>query len=444
MRHTAHFSLAVCAVAWILPVLAMAEPLTLDGAVRQALDHSPALLAGRETTRAAELGVEQTRSSLWPRLVLNANYRYSGPVPELTIDTGIQLPGSTESLVMTNDLGTPHYAAIGLQGSWRAWDWGVRQTMSQAAQAAAQAAGAEEAGREVELAHAVRMSYLAAVFYGLAEEITGRGLEVAQREQEDRVVRLASGLGSRLEVTAATARVAELEARLVEAAGQREVAEGTLRLLIGLPPEGELELTDGLEVMTTSGCPVRQEGHPSLVRLQWLAGAVEDQVRAVKRSFWPTLDLFAGATYQFPVTFVQTEEAGFAWAAGVMLTWELFDGFARQHRAQELEARAAATGHLEEASREELTRATMEANNRRQSAEAGLQAARRQREAAEAYLATARIAQQSGMGTAIDLLQAEVAVDAAAMAEARALFASALAGAELLRSAGVSVCQTAP
>ena len=417
---------------------AQAEPLSVEEAVRRAIDRHPGIASSADSAAAALETVGQAESAYWPRLTLTSSYRYSGPTPELVIDTGVVVPGQTEPLVFENELGTPHNAQVGLQVGWRVFDWGARSAMVDAARASVAATSAEGESRAVEIAYAVRANYMAAQFYEEIVGITERALATANQYLLDRETRLVVGVGREVEVAAAAARVAELEARLVDAQGQQELARNTLELLMGSAGGAVLKLTDGLEMMQTRTVVGDPAASPQLSGLTALGEALDSQADATARSFWPTLDVGANAAYQFPETFVNTEEAGLAYSVGAILTWELFDGFQRRHREAELRNRVDATDNARAALLEELERSQIDAELRRNAARARADAAQRQLEAAEAYLRAATSALDSGAGTALDVLEAEGAIDAAHLSVLQARFIYAMATADLMRALGIS------
>ena len=417
---------------------AEAEPLSVEEAVRRAIDRHPGIAASADSTNAALETVGQAESTYWPRLTFTSSYRYSGPTPELVIDTGFVIPGQTEPLVIENELGTPHSAQVGLQVGWRVFDWGARSAMVDAARASVTASEAEGESRAVDIAYAVRASYMAAQFYEEIVTITERALETSNRYLVDRETRLTVGVGREVEVAAAAARVAELEARLVDSQGQRRLAVRTLQLLMGAEDGGELELSDGLETIRSRAIVGDPANSPRLSGLAALGEALDAQAEATSRSFWPTLDIGANAAYQFPETFVNTDEAGVVYSAGIILTWELFDGFRRRHREAELRSRVSETDNARAALLEELELSQMDAELRRDVARARAGAARRQLDAAEAYLRAATSAAEAGAGTALDVLEAEGAVDAAHLSDLQARFTYAMATADLMRAFGIS------
>jgi outer membrane protein TolC len=279
---------------------------------------------------------------------------------------------------------------------------------------------------------------VSAVFAGQVDEFTARSLETARRQLADHEARLEAGVGSDLDVASAAARVAELEARQVEVQMQRSAALDTLRLLLGLPESEPLELVDDFDAIDAALASPPALEHPALESLAAQSEALEHHAEAVGRTFWPHLDVFASVAYQFPRTFVETDQAGIVYAAGAALTWDLFDGSQRESQEAQLRSQSSATRQAREAGREELLRARLDAQSRMESADARLEAAGRQLASARTYLEVAQTAHRAGAGTALDVLTAEGAVDRARLAAAGARLERALARADLLRAMGVA------
>ncbi len=431
-----HRRALLVAVGVALSPTASAAPvaLTQEQAVARAVERHPAVEAAEHATEGARRRVDQARTAWLPRLSAEASYRYSGPLPELSVV--VDLPILPQPQTLTQEVGTQHNAGAGLKVGWRAFDFFARDAAIDAAQAAAGAVAAEGEQRAAEIAYAVRATYLGALLAAEVETITQRSLGVAQQALADEQVRRAAGIGDDVAVAGAETRVAELEARLVDARQSRRRAMESLALFLDVKDPTAIVLTDRLAVLSGTGNPAHREDSPSLRRLDALEEAVAHQRTSVDRSFWPTLDLFGNVSYQYPQTFV-SKEAGYAYAVGAALTWNLFDGDLRRRKRQELDARAAELGALRRAAVEDLERQEDDADSRAEAAAAGETAARRSLDAAQVYLRAAQAGLAAGTGTTLDVRRAEEAVDQANLALARAQFEAAMAHAQKLRALGV-------
>ncbi|MCB9726881.1 MAG: TolC family protein [Deltaproteobacteria bacterium] len=414
-----------------------AETLSIDQAVARALGRHPALAAAGHAEDAARARTRQARTAWLPRVSVEGAYRYQGPVPELSIDTGITLPGTSEPVSITREIGTAHVASASVTAGWRALDFGARAARVEAAAAMERAAAADGAERQAEVAQAVRLAYLGVALQDEVARVTEGALAVARDARDRAQSGLAAGLASKVGVAAARSRVAELESRLVAARQGRERGAETLRLLLGLSPGEPVVLSERLGELV----PVEvaaPETTPVEARLDASQQALERQQQAVRRSALPTVDLYATGGYQYPRTFVETDRAGFVWAAGVKLSWEAFDGGLRARQRDELDARIAEVGSLREAAGEDTRRRLADAEAALRTARASGEAATAQVEAARVYLDAARGGQEAGTATTLEVQAAEEALEQAQLAEIKASFDAAVAQAERLRALGVA------
>ncbi len=409
---------------------------SMEQAVERVLVRHPALAAGRDAVDAAVARTSQTNTVWLPRIALQAGYQFTGPVPSLKIDTGLTPPGATSPLVVEKTLGSHHHASAVLKVAWLAWDFG-RLARADAAEAMEDAARADVLVREVELAAGVRQAYLAARFFAELEASTAASLALARDQAGNIGTALEAGLGRKVDVAAADARVAELEARLVEAQQSRARALGSLRILLGLPATAALSLTDDLASVASTPTPTGPATHPQLHAVDERLRALDASDESMALNFWPRLDVVASVGVQFPEHFATDRGLGIPYLLGVNLTWDLFDRLLNNRQRDELGAQRAQAMHLRAAAAEELATAALDAATATRSAAASLAAARRRVEAAQVWLDAARGARDAGAGTVWDVRGAEEAVDQARLGELSARFEAARARVAALQAAGV-------
>lgn len=421
---------------------ARAEVLTQEGAVKLALARHPLVQASGHDARAARERVRQAQTGWLPRVRLEGGYQYLGPQQRLTMT--VQPDFLPDPIEINNEIGSVHNAQVGVSVAWRVYDFGARDVATQAARAAAAAVRAEGKEREAELAYAVRAAYLAALFFNEVERVTEAALGVAVKEQREEEIKKKAGVGSDLDLARVETRAAQLQSRLTEARQERLRALTTLRLLLGLGADQALGLADSLArlALTPAGPPPGR--HPTRLRLEALKRASEHQLSAQWRSFWPTLDLMGAVKYQYPKNYFENDRAGLFYSAGLLLTWNLFDGDLLRRQRAETRARIRQVESLARASDEEVARQAADARARRQSAAAAAEAAARVRAAAAVYVKAARVSFRAGAGTALEVKKAEEASDQAELAERKAWFDAALAVAAELKALGVGARKEIP
>jgi outer membrane protein TolC len=458
----------------LLAAAAHAEPpLDVDAAVAKALARHPLLKAADQAVAGAEHRADEARTAWLPRADVRALAKYTVPVPELTVNTGITPPGQTEPLKFTNKLGSADYETALVEVGWRAWDFS-RGSQIDAAEAQADAARDVRQERAVDLAFAVRQAYLGTVFFRELAAVTERSLDVARALLADAQNQAQAGVGRPVDVSAAEARVAELDARGVDARQNGAQAEATLRLLLGLSADAPLTLTDALgaekgeaqaaaptkpdtagpsgttaadAASPPAGAPAVElsppsPDHPRLRELAANGEALERQGEAISGGFWPFLEIFGSAGIQHPQSFAPQDGLGKAFTIGAQLTWPFFDGDLRRRQRAEIDAKRSEVEHLREAAAEDLTRQQVQARGRVDAARAAIAAAERRAAAAEAYQRAAAGAVAAGTGTPLDARRAEEALDEARVALLKARFDAALARAAWLQASGLTTSST--
>ncbi len=416
---------------------ALADGLTQAEAVERVLARHPAVAAGRYRVEAAEQGRGRAGAAWLPQVQVTARGGAHGPVPTLHIDTGLTLPGQTTSVAIDRELGQTWTADAQLRVAWRALDFGARTARQQAARAGVDATRAQAQTQTVEVAWAVRQTYAAAQFFADVVAVEERAEAMARRDLASAEARRKAGTGAKVAVAAARSRLADVRAARAEAEAGLERARAVLRLLLGLPDEAPVVLSDELEALANAPIPGPPEATPAEEAARAAARAKRAMARAAGRSWWPTVDLVASGGFAVPRTFVETQ-AGLTWQAGVVLRWPVFDGGLRKHERAQLIAEAAALDKQARAVAEDRARVRAEAAARLTAARKAVRAAEERVEAAQTWLAAARSALEAGTATALEVERAAVRLDAARLAITRAYFAAARARADFLKALGIA------
>jgi len=423
-----------------LPASASAQTVSLsqEQAVERAVARHPLIRASDFGARAAEARVKQARTGWLPRIQIQGGYQLVGPQQRLNITQNVDILPAP--ITISRDIGSLHNAAVGVTVAWRAYDFGARDVLASQAKAAAAAARAEGRERAAQVAYAVRASYLAALFFQEMQAVTQRSLQVAQKEQREERVKKQAGVGNDLDLARIDSRVAELSARVTRARQERQRALTTLRILLGLKPGTRLRLTDSLQRLATAPASPAPDAkrHPTRVRLDALRQAARLELKRQWRSYWPTLDVVGSFKYQYPKNYFETDKGGIAYTAGVMLTWNVFDGDLLRRQRAESRAKIRQVKSLQKANDEDIQRKLADAAAQVHIADASAVAARKMRRAARVYVKAARVSKRAGTGTALEVRKAEEALDNAQLAEVKAWFDGALARANRLQAEGIA------
>lgn len=393
--------------------------LTLETAVRLALERAPSVAAARQALAGARGATREARAQWFPQLSAEASaFRYEeemliAPIHTLALTPGTPLPPFDQTLVQGN-----------LSLGWTLYDGGIRSGRI------AQSGALEDAARAQ--TDASMQSLIASVVRTYAEVQAAReaiGAEEHRRTalaaELTRVNRfLMEGRAARLEQLRADAAVAAAEADRATAQSRLEVAQAALARLVALPlattQAAQLQTVRPVAGQTPSRDSLLQRAratNPVLQAAASRAAAADAAIKTAGAAWYPTVRLDSRlVSYGSASGSYSTE-----WQAGARVAWPIFTGGSRgasvdRAEAAALEARAQlADAELELFNAVDQAAATLTETERRIAA----------LEAAVGHLTEAQrveaLALEQGAGTQADFLRAEADLAAArsALAQAR-------------------------
>lgn len=391
--------------------------LTLDAAVRMALERAPLLTVAKEAYAGATGARRQAASQWWPQVGADGSvFRYEEPSLVAPIH------GFTPSLI-------PPFERTLLQGNltagWTVFDGGIRSGQVSQATALEDAARYRVDGTAQALIASVTRSFtqvLAASEAVRAQERRGEALRV----EAARVGRLLTeGRAAPLERMRADAAVAAALADYAGAQGRLEVAEAGLARLVGVAPARTrgpalvpVTLVDGGTLSRDSLLTLARAASPGIQASASRVTAAKSAERSASGSWYPSLRAEGRlVTYGSGGGNYSTE-----WQTGLRVSWPVFTGGNRGAAVDRAKAGTAEAAAV-------LADTELSLANEIDRALAGLTETERRSvalEAAVTQLAEAQrveaLALAQGAGTQSDFLrsEADLATGRAALANARA------------------------
>jgi outer membrane protein len=406
------------------PPLAAPAPasrvLTLDEAVQTARERQPQLLQARSTSEAAAARADEARANLLPQVNALAQYQRRKDT------VGRE----------------PNFYSVGLQASQLVYDFGQTSGRWEAARAGA------EAQRDTERATASQIVLNARTFYFNAraqKDLVGVAREnLANQDAHLKQTEVFVQLGTRPAIDLAQARTdrANAEVQLINAQNGYATAKAQLNQAIGLDAGTDYDVGDEtlapLAGEDTDGEALLAEAlrnRPDVVAADQQVRAQELTVKAARGGYFPALGVSASAAEAG----VALDRTAFDWSAGATLSWGIFQGGLT--RAQEQEARANLSGaQAQLASVKQQVRVDVEqARLAVRASKAALGAAGEALVNARERLRLAEGRYQTGVGSAIELGDAQVALTTAAAQRVQAEFNLATSRAQLIRALGREV-----
>jgi outer membrane protein len=422
-----------------LALMAAARIVTLDEALASAREHQPQLRQFHAASEAADARAGQALAPLLPQVNASGSYLR-------TTSNSIARPGSSNIGCVpdaTHTCPSPfttynsYFDQIGV--SQLIWDFGGQPSRLSAARSSAQAAVNNERSALLTIELNVRQTYF--------DALANRALvKVAQDTLDNLNKHLAQiqgfvNAGTRPEIDLVQARTdcANARVQLISAENAWETSRVQLNFAMGVPGRIDYDLADDPQPEVAGedaeGDPLYAEAErarPDVAAFEEQVHAQQATVRSFEASYLPSLSGNLGFT-QGGTTL---DRLGWNASAGVTLSWNVFAGGLTRQEVREAEANVAnAVSQLDQLRQQlrvdvDTARLAVKAAKVTTSAsqEALLNARERLRLAEQRY--------QVGVGSSIELGDAQVALTMAAAQAVQADDGLAVARAQLLRALG--------
>jgi outer membrane protein len=439
-------TLGIVFISVVVPTFAAAQPSTraseppmrgsflgLQKAIELALENHPLVQEAGATLKAATARTEQARAIYYPRI--EANFDTAAGAGRL--NPRFLVGGFLVQQNLSQYVG-------GVSVSQRIFDFGFTQHTVDSAHLAERAQELDINARQALVVLNVQGSYLTSLKHQrlvqIAEEtVRERGIIKGQIEALYR-----QQLKSKLDLDLVQVELTNAESLLVKARNGLKSSFANLNRAIGIAGAEDYVLED-LPIQVRPQRPLDtligdSLTHPEFRRAKELTASAEAKVTAAKRQYLPTVSAYAsGGDFQvYDSTRSQANQTGGWWAAGGFVSMPLFTGFmienqVREAKAQKAAAEAAST-NIEQALTQQVTNSYLDTISFAQQIKLGEEQVRTSQEA----LNLAKQRYKLGLGSIVEVTQAEVGLTAAQTKLAEAQYDYKIAEVTLAYAAGGS------
>jgi len=308
-----------------------AEPWTLERSLDYALAHNPDARIAQQRIAAAQAGLEQANAEFWPRLQVQSSY--------LRTDNPMQVFGSIlnqraystslnfNDVPDVDNLNARGIATVPIYAGGR--NVAGRQAAKANNEAAKQDNNAVRNALAFEVTRAFHTVLKTRQFIQTAEAAVTSfetNLVVAAR-------RLDGGTLLKSDLLDIEVRLAQGREDLVRARNANTLAERALQNLLGME-DGEFVIAD---TAPAASVPIAHDSSP---RPEFAAAserehAAQAQLRGSRSGYQPRVSAFGSLDYDYGWV---TRGDGKSYTAGVMLQWDIWDGFSTRSKAREAKA----------------------------------------------------------------------------------------------------------
>ncbi len=399
-----------------------AEVLTLAKAIETALvSNIETKIAGGQS-KAARAEALSSRSGLLPQVGLNASYDLSFDVP----------------YGRANELNQNFNAS--LSADQLIFDFGRTRKRWHASRAKARATEQSELATRQAVVLNVRLAFLDVLETRALVEVGRKTLENNERHLAQTEALVEAGTRPTIDLVKLRSEVAAAKASLIQAEGNERVARAELGFAMGQPLSPSVEIAEeSFAPLTFETLPTRKLFEKSLDRRPEFASqratiqASALQLEASEKNLWPALYAGAGLGWswqRFTEPFVSA-------SIGLRLSWQFFDGLGNRGIEEAARANLSVEELRLKLQEQQIYTAIEEASLNVAAAQSSLEAMEEALLAANELLKSAEERYAAGVGSIIELTDAQFDVAEAESKRVRSHYALAAARANLLQAVGV-------
>ena len=383
--------------------------LNLDQAIDLALKEHPAIKQSRETMAAARYGIGVSRAAYLPQVSFVSNYYYGNAFSSTSRKPLTAATGGTVSSLSNADV--THYYFYQFQATQLLYDFGKTPGLIKESRASFGQSEQDFAGSRQQVALNARTGY----FGYLAAQ---RALKVQEEtvRQNQALLKQAQGfyqvgLKAKIDVTKTEANLYDAEANLIRAKNGVDLARVTLMTALGLKTWPFTQVEDVLEVKAQPQSlealrTQAQQRRPELLKNRHQQNYNEAAIKVAQAGYFPVLT--SNLAYGW-----QSIDRPFAnqpstWYVGAAMTFPLFEGLSTTYAVAQNKAQLRATQENYEVLRQNVTKEVEQAYLDVKSGWELIRASKKALEAARENLRLAWGRYQAGVGTIIEVTDAQV------------------------------------
>lgn len=433
-----HMRLAV--LVFSVPLWAQG-PLSLQEAVKLALEKHPSVEAGKNAVKAAEMRMNEARGGYLPKLNYSESWvRGSNPVFVFgSLLTQHQFTADNFALGTLNRPDALNNFQSQLTVDQVVYDAGQTRLALKSADLGRGLSVEDERGANMNLIAAVVRAYHGAVLASESLKVASEAVRSAEADLSRAEAVRSAGMSTDADVLSIRVHMAAVREQQIRSTADLDVTMAALNEALGLPLSERHELSTETTPVALKDARIEDYEKESLslrpeARQARLAtGLAENQGAAARASMLPQVVAHAGfeADRQRFVT-----RGGANWMASVSLRWNLFNGFADKARIEEASYGLRRARALETQAGGQIRLQVRRAYADVQSAKQRIAVAEAAISMAEESLRITKNRYDSGLGNVTDLLRTETALLEARTRKLAAVYDQRLAAVNLELAAG--------
>jgi outer membrane protein len=327
-------------IGWSLPIGAQDPTLSLDDAVRLALDKNLAMEAAGAAGKAAESRISVARSGRLPKVNYSESWtRSDNPVFVFgSLLTQRQFGAQNFQLGSLNQPDFLNNFQSQITADQPLYDAGQTRNAVRSAEFARDITKEEGRRTEMQVIASVVRAYYDALLSADQLGVTAQALRSAEADLERAQAIRSAGMSTDVDLLSIRVHLATVREQQIRCSADLEIARAALNDALGLPLDTVHQLTTRMVPIESParGLPEQEETamlqRPEVRQARLMIGLAETQSASARSSLLPQVSLHAAfeADRQRFVT-----RGGDNWLVSVGVRWNLFNGFGDKARIEE-------------------------------------------------------------------------------------------------------------
>jgi outer membrane protein TolC len=307
--------------------------LTLRDAIDIALKNNNEVTIAEYEITSSEYSIREAKGNNMPKLTLNGSYTRNIDKQVIFLPEGLGAGGATKigsnnNITSYLDLNLPLFSkSNAVNKDYAKGNYGLQQENSRGI-------------RQATVAN-VKKSYFRYLAVAAVVKVREKALENAMANFRYIQSKFSEGVATQFDETTARVRIATAENNLLEAQSQLVPAANTLKLLLGVSTEAEINLTDSIALSAEELVSTNDTGdihnNSELRQSEIQTDLAKRQTSLLKAAYFPTFS--AMASYQFQGQENSLDVLHYDWvktsAVGLRLQFPIFNGMVTRHRIQQ-------------------------------------------------------------------------------------------------------------
>ena len=414
-------------------IIQKGEQLNLDRCIEIALMRNPTLVAARSTVNVIGSTVGQAKANYYPQLNWTSGYSRISP---LSGGSSGNFSSSSTSISSGNSGAFDEYTSSASL-SQNIYDFGRTSSQVKIANLNFDASRSDLENVTEQVIFTVKQAYFAVVQAKYNRLVVEDTVKQTQQHLEQAKGFYEVGTKPKFDVIKAEVDVSTAQLNLIKAGNDFKIAVVNLNNAMGIPAAPEYTLQENLtferyEITFEDALARAYENRPDLMSAVSKRLAADTGIDSAKANYYPFLT--GNAAYNWAGGRIDQMEHG--WNVGAVVSFPIFSGFLTKYQVEQAKANLDVLKANEETLKQTVFLDVQQAYLTLRAAEEAIPTAKLGVEQAQENLDIANGRYAAGVGSPIEVTDAEVSLANARLAHIQALYADRVAQASLEKAMG--------